>query len=181
MLFLLSKLAWLLLTPSNVLVLLLVSGTALLWSRWFRVGRLLIGLATLFVLLAGLLPAGTWLLVMLERRFPQIPPPTHVDGIIALGGAENPDLSQRYGRVVLNDNSERLLALAELQRRYPKAVVVYAEGNYPSHTSDVGEQALAEMGADTSRIVFERRSRNTRKMRFMSVILSNQSPDRCGS
>lgn len=161
-LFVLSKLAWPFLTPSNVLALLVISGTALLWSRRSRLGRMLIGLAALFVLCAGFLPAGTWLLVMLERRFPQIDPPNHVDGIIVLGGAEETGLSLRFGRVVLNDNSERLLALAELQRRYPDAVVVYA-GNSPAHESDVAEQALAQMGANTSRIVFERRSRNTRE------------------
>ena len=163
---LLSKLAWPFVTPSNVLFLLLVCGTALLWSPWFRLGRLSIGLAALFVLLAGLLPVGTWLLVMLERRFPQINPPPHVDGIIALAGAEDTELSLRYRGVVLNDSSERLLALAELQRRYPTAVVVYA-GNFPPHETDVAEQALAQMGADVSRIVFERRSRKyARKCAF---------------
>jgi uncharacterized SAM-binding protein YcdF (DUF218 family) len=180
MLFVLSKLAWPLLDPVNLTALLLVFGAVLLWTRWLKLGRILVAGAALFILLAGLLPAGTWLLVMLERRFPQVDPPAHVDGIIALGGAVNTELSERYGRPALNESAERLAALAELRRRYPNAVAVYAGGGAPFDApfkeSDAAAQALAQMGADPSRILFERKSRNTRENALFARDLVKPAP-----
>jgi len=167
MLFVLSKLVWPLLNPANLMALLLVCGAGLLWTRWQKLGRILVAGAALLVLLAGLLPTGTWLLVMLERRFPQIDPPAHVDGIITLGDGVDSELSQRYGRPALADSVERLAALAELQHLYPNAVAVYAGGiaplDAPVKVSDAVGQALAQMGADPSRILFEWGARNTRE------------------
>src|SRR5262249_30358302 len=139
-------------------------GAILLWTRWIRLGRALVTIAALFFLCAGLLPMGRWLLVMLERDFPPANPPAHVDGIIALGGGVDARLSDRYGRAVLNDAAERLVALAELHRRFPNAVAVYAGGvqSFSALSENEGAaRALAQMGADPSGILFERRSRNT--------------------
>src|SRR4029078_11150850 len=109
MLYVLSRLAWPLLNPANQIALLLVTGVILLWTRWLRLGRILISMAVVILTFGGILPSGTWLLVFLERQFPLVDPPAHVDGVIALSGA------------ALMEPQGRLKALAELHRRYPQA------------------------------------------------------------
>jgi uncharacterized SAM-binding protein YcdF (DUF218 family) len=76
--------------------------------------------------------------------------PSHVDGIILLGGNEN--------------------AFANLARRYPNAKLVSACGG-PSHPDSaspvLGAKAPTWLGIDMNRIIIERKSRNT----FEDVII----------
>jgi uncharacterized SAM-binding protein YcdF (DUF218 family) len=78
--------------------------------------------------------------------------PSRVDGIIILGGNEN-------------------IAFANLARRYPNAKLVSAGGGpiYPDSTSPpLGAEPPTWLGIDMSRIIFERKSRNT----FEDVIVA---------
>ena len=167
MLFTLSKVVWTLLDPQVVLFALLVAGALLLWTPWGRLGRAFASLAAIIAVLVGMTPVSEWLLVPLENRFPAIEPPPRIDGAIALGGGINTTLSQLRGRPMLNDPAERVTTLLWLQRLYPKAKFVYASGGAPFGASfkeaDAARQLLAELGADTDRMIFERESRSTRE------------------
>ena len=160
MLFVISKLADLVLRPSTLLLLCCVGGL-LLRRRWLlRTG--VIG----FVLVL-LLPIDQLALLPLEDRFPRpAEPPAHVDGMIVLGGALVPELSNARGIPSLNATAERITETVALARRYPDARVVYT-GAYGSllheHVSEAETAAtlLVTLGVPRERIVIESKSRTT--------------------
>ena len=88
------------------------------------------------------------------------------DGIIVLGGAIGPVLSQARGEAALNESAERVVAVAGLVRRFPRARIVYSGGN-PSLTESVPGEAnvalplLESFGIERSRIEIEDKSLNT--------------------
>jgi uncharacterized SAM-binding protein YcdF (DUF218 family) len=92
--------------------------------------------------------------------------PNRVDGIIVLGGAVNPPLAANRGEPSVNDAAERILALADLGRRYPDAKLVFTGGSGSLwggkyREGEVMRAALEQAGLDTGRVQFENESRNT--------------------
>jgi uncharacterized SAM-binding protein YcdF (DUF218 family) len=139
---------------------------ALLWSRWRRAGRLVVTLAGLALVLVAVLPVSSWVAGPLEARFPPIREvPESITGIIALGGALQTDLAADRGQPHLNHQAERLFAFAALGLEHSALRLVYAGGpardgedlTEAEHARDL----LQSLGLDTSRILFEDRSRNT--------------------
>ena len=153
--------------PGNLFFLVLLLGAILLWTPARRAGRLLITLAVLLGLAAATAPAGQTLRLALENRFP--PPaqwPAKVDGAVVLGGMVDPFVSRARGQLVLGDAVERLLAFAEIGRRYPEAKLVFSGGSGVLGRQDTTEAEtlrphLGRFGLDPARVQFEGRSRNT--------------------
>jgi uncharacterized SAM-binding protein YcdF (DUF218 family) len=141
-----SKAFWFVVQPAHLLPLLgLLAAILPLAGRW----RASIGIGVFLAFLLGtiaLFPVGTWLLSSLEYRFSTPSPmPRYVDGIIMLGGDES-------------------IAFADLARLYPKARLVSAGGGAIVSDSAGPEpegKAPTWLGIDMSRIIFERKSRNT--------------------
>lgn len=164
-----SKLVWWLIEPRNSLLLLLLLGTAVLFTRWWRAGRSVIVLTLVVVLLAAALPLGEWLLRPIESRFPPVVVlPERVDGILVLGGVVDDYVIGKRGvpRSLSAAGSPRLDAFLELSKRYPNARHVFTGGsiqliNDRDTEADVVRRIFARLGLDTTRIVFEDRSRNT--------------------
>jgi len=164
--FFLSKVLWELVRPSTFLLLTTVLGTLLLWSRWHRPGRILVSISLAGMLLPAILPLAPLLEGPLENHFPQPVLPPRVDGVIVLGGAENPATSAARGQVVLNGAGERLLTGLELAQRYPQAKLVFTGGSSALlgdgvSSATVAERLFSAFGIDRSRTVLERSSRNT--------------------
>ncbi len=167
MFFYASKIFWFLVAPGNLLLILLVAGTLLLWIGRRRSGRGLITLAAVLWLGVAIVPAGTWMVVHLEERFP--PPdrlPAAVDGIIVLGGLLDPAVSVARGQVALTAAAERLVELPGLIRRYPGTRLVFTGGSGDPFEqrfkeADMVRPVLEGMGLETSRLILENRSRNT--------------------
>lgn len=161
-----SKILWWIVNPGNLLLLLLcLSLFALLLGR-HRIGTALLAIATMACLAVTVMPVRTWVLRPLENRFPPPSQPDRVDGIIVLGGMINAELSADRGQPVLTDSAERLVAFADLARRYPDAKLVFTGGSAAllgadDREADVARQVLASMGVDVARVRFERNSRNT--------------------
>ena len=128
--FLISKLLWILLRPSSLLLLLGLLGLLLLYARR-RTGALVCLTLSLGAMgLVVLLPIGPLMLEPLESRFPEVTvPPAQVDGIIVLGGAVDTDLTEAHGIPALNDAGERMTTLVALSRRYPDAILAFTGGN----------------------------------------------------
>ncbi len=94
MTFILSKVLWGFFSPGNALVLLFLLGAFLSIAhgegrRHF--GRQLCFSLALIFFLCAIFPVGEWMLLPLENRFEPVKP-DHVDGIILVGGDENPEL-----------------------------------------------------------------------------------------
>jgi uncharacterized SAM-binding protein YcdF (DUF218 family) len=177
MFFILSKTLAFFTFPSNSLILLLVVGAALLFTRFWRVGRILLvlGLAAVFVF--GFLPTGRLLFSVLENRFPAWNAaqgaPT---GFIVLGGAIDPGTSAVHGSVALTDAAERLTVVPELIRRYPAARVIFTGGNGTLFGADAEAPFAAKLfeslGVPPGRVEFEGQSRNTLENALFSKLLA---------
>ena len=108
MFFALSKILWFLVNPGNVLLILLCLGLVLLWTRWQRGGRRLVGFVAVVGLTLTILPVGEWLFGPLEDRFPPMNEPlARVDGIIVAGGIVNPVLTHARKQISIGGAVER--------------------------------------------------------------------------
>ena len=165
--YLASKVLGLLTTSGPLLLLTLLLGTALLWSRHWQRGRVFLTVVVLGLTALLLLPAQPALTGLLEDRFQQAPPlPDHIDGIIILGGMIRPAISRSRGRPTLNDAAERLIEGARLARLHPEAKVLFTGGSADpwkpeARESDFASRVLLDMGVDPSRLLIEDKSRNT--------------------
>jgi uncharacterized SAM-binding protein YcdF (DUF218 family) len=162
----LSKSFQVLFRLSNFLLLLLVLGVILLWTRRHAWGRLLVTVITLVFLAIAILPIGEFLAWPLERNFTTVPIlPERVDGIITSCGI-NPFLTLESGQPAFTDEGETLTSAVALARVYPAAKLVFSGGGssllYP-HISEASAAAIffAEQGIDPSRLHFDDKSRGT--------------------
>lgn len=180
--FVIGKLAEILASPLNLLMLALVLAVGLERLGRRRAATRLMAAGALFLVLTALLPWGDWLVAPLEERFP--PPaslPAHVDGIIVLGGGINPVLSDARGEISLGGAAERVLAFVELTRRFPTARVVYSGGSGSVTRQDLKEAPLARdlmvrLGADSPRMIYEDQSRNTWENAVFSRRMAQPQP-----
>ncbi|MFC1762742.1 YdcF family protein [Planctomycetota bacterium] len=165
--FWLSKLVWLLISPGNLLVVLLLTTCILFWRGKQRYAKYLLSFLVIVCLTIALLPVGEWVLYPLEARFPTNPVlPEHIDGILVLGGSEDARRSHVWQQTVVSESSERLLALISLARQYPAARLVYSGGSgsllhQEYKGSDVAEAVFKDCGLDLARVLLEENSRNT--------------------
>ena len=164
--FIISKIVWALLTPGSILLLML----ALAWwlhGRRPALSRGLLAVATISVATLLLCPIGAWILRPLESRFPPMPmEQRRVDGIIVLGGALEPEATERIGLPILNNAAERLTTFVALARAYPEAKLVFSGGSgdpLRSHfrEADYVKKFFESQGLAADRVIFERDSRNT--------------------
>ncbi len=165
--FWLSKLIWFVIAPDSLLLILVLVSFALLVFGKIRIAKWLLGSTCLLLVTIALLPLGDLLLYPLESRFETNPRlPEKVDGIVVLGGAENPYLSALWDQVELGPAAERDLAFLALARQYPYAKLVFTGGSSslirPQYKgADVARRLFAQQGLDLARVSFERESRNT--------------------
>ena len=165
--FILSKLLSIAINPGFWVPVLLIVGTALLWTRRQRLGRWLLTATVAVVTLLSVLPVGMVLNEILEDRFPTVQTlPAHIDGIVVLGGAVNQVTTRVRGQPSLNEAAERMTEFVAMARRHPEARLVYTGGSGSLYHRDIKETEVArlffaQMGLDVSRIAFEDQSRNT--------------------
>jgi uncharacterized SAM-binding protein YcdF (DUF218 family) len=153
------------LEPGNTLVLLIAVGVAIQWSRWPRAGLYLTTAAGGLLLLLLVLPIGYWIVKPLEDMYPRPPWPARVDGIVVLGGGMDSFVYETRKAPAEDIVEGRLVAAAELARRYPGARVVFSGGTegpaYGPPETEAASVAFAQLGIPQNRITYEDRSRNT--------------------
>lgn len=184
MFFALSKVFWIVAEPGNALTLLLLLGVALLFARraaLARLGRGLVAVVALGMLTVAVTPLALWVARPLEDRFPQPSLPERIDGIVMLGGAVNPILSDDRHEASVNDAAERILGFVDLARRYPQAKLVFTGGSGSLFRQDLKEDAslrmaLDEIGFDSGRVIYENQSRNTWENAVRSKALADPKP-----
>jgi uncharacterized SAM-binding protein YcdF (DUF218 family) len=178
MFFVASKLFWMVLEPGNLLLILLAWGMLRLAATRRRKGMLLASLAVWGFVAALVLPLGQWAMAPLEMRFPAPPMPEKADGIIVLGGAIDPDITNAHGQVALNEAASRITETFILANHYPAARVVLSGGNGELLSSGLSEadatrDLLVAMGLDEHRLVLESHSRNT----YENAVFSKETAD----
>ncbi|MEK9967793.1 MAG: YdcF family protein [Ferrovibrio sp.] len=130
----------------------------------------------------GALPMHDWLLRPLEEYFPVPELLGHVDGIIVLGGAEEPEIMAVRGWPELNSNADRLIGFVSLARQYPDAKLVFTGGaaitreDRQVSEADVAAAVFAKLGLAPERVIYERASRNTAENAQLSHALVQPQP-----
>jgi uncharacterized SAM-binding protein YcdF (DUF218 family) len=180
-----SKIFWMIASPINLLLFAALIGVLLCYGRRARFGRGLALAAVLILLTAATLPLGMVLIAPLEDRFPapppDLPPP---EGIIALGGAIDSEVTAARGQTVFDEGGERLTEAVVLAKRYPQARVVYTSGSN-SLTGGSSNEALqarkfmSQMRIAPERVTIEDKSRNTdENARFTAAIVHPEPSQR---
>jgi uncharacterized SAM-binding protein YcdF (DUF218 family) len=179
--FVVSKLAWFVLRPNQLALLLAIAGVVLLW-RGRRGGQWLAGLGLGYYAAVLVLPLATWLTLPLEERFARpAPAPAQVDGIIILGGAVDQILTEARGIPALNGAAERMTEAVVLARRYPAARLVFTGGQasllYGGVTeADVARQLWSAMGLAAAQVTYEAAARNTHENAVLTQALMRPQP-----
>lgn len=168
--FVISKLVGLAILPEIWLLAALILALVAVIRGWRRFARWMLGTGVAFVLVVGIFPVGELLIQPIEREYATAPALDRVDGIIVLGGAENPLASKVWGQPQFNDASERLSGALELARKFPDAQVIAAGGSgslkglvvkLKGAESTVAGRFFIDQGLDPARLVMENRSRTT--------------------
>lgn len=165
--FLASKIVWALISPDSLIVILGVSAWIAVLLNWQRVSRALLASCALLLLVIGFFPVGEWLIAPLENRFTSNAAlPGEVDGIVVLGGAISPRLSNIWQQPELSGGADRLTNFLYLARLYPNAQLVFTGGSGSVTEQEFKEAEMArilfdQLGLAERAIVFESESRNT--------------------
>ncbi len=169
-----SKILWALLNPVTVMFILLVIAGWLLW-RQPRVGRKVALWVISIVVFLSVFPCGEIALQGLENRYAPPTLPTHVDGIILLGGFIETQQSMAHNQVQMNDSGDRFTAFEMLAAHYPAAQLVFTGGSgdlFDPNTkeSDLFIKLWHDTGHSDKNLLLENKSRNT----FENAVLSKQ-------
>jgi uncharacterized SAM-binding protein YcdF (DUF218 family) len=127
-------------------------------------------------------PLGYALLHPLEQRFPPWDSTRGApDGIVILGASLEADLSAAHGVPVVRAAPDRIIRAAMLAHAYPNARVVFSGGSANLISNDAKEADYAAgifegLGIAKSRLIMERRSRNTLENAEFSKKLVNPKP-----
>lgn len=177
MFFVLSKTLGTMLLPTNLLLELGLLGAVLLATRWPKWGARLVVVTIVLLVICAFSPLGSYLLYPLESRFPQWDQTGGApDGIVVLGGPIDADISTIYNTPITRAAADRIIAAAELARRYPNARVLFTGGSAnlisnDAKEGDFAQQILVSLGVPKERLIIERLSRNT----YENAIFSKQT------
>lgn len=171
-----QKVVWWFLKPSNVLFLALCLAAFLLVFGWERSGKRVLLTTLVLTVLVSLLPTGHLLARPLETYFPKPTLPDNITGIIVLGGAEMVRESAANSDPSLNAAAERIIEGITLARQYPEATLVFTGGTgllagATISEADVAQQFFERFDIESSRTVYESRSRNTAENAAFSLEL----------
>lgn len=178
--FVFTKLIMVLLDPSNLLffgflaaVLFLGRKSRLVWA---------LRLLALVFLAIWITPLADALLAPLELAYPRPAQlPSHIDGIVVLGGWQDTGSAQQHGVPGLNEAAERLLTGVSLAMQRPEAKLLFSGGNgnprFPKENEGfVNRLAISNLRFPPERVLYEERSRNTAENALFSHQLVHPKP-----
>lgn len=148
---------------TNLLIMSVLVGGLLLYTRAARVGRWLVVGCSAMLVIFGYSPIQNAIRWTLETRFP----------------AWNESAGAPDGIVVPLGASERITAAAELARRYPAARIVLSGGNVSRSgktEADLAADEMEKLGVSRQRILIEARGRNTAENAEFSKALAQPKP-----
>jgi len=166
--FVISKLAWAVLSPVMLLNLLLIIGTLFLLFGYRQQALTFLLPISLISVMLIIFPVGDWLIQPLETRIkPPQQLPSTIDGIIVLGGGEDIKTTIIWQQPQIGQAGDRYFGAAYLARQYPDAPVIFTGGNNllrfdaGNTPAQLNHQLLTLVGIDEQRLIMESQSRNT--------------------
>jgi len=183
--FTLSKLLWILCSPDNLLIVFLGIGLSLGVSTresLRRKGRTLCLSVVVFMAALAILPIGSWALTPLENKY-IFNPPQKVDGVILLGGDEQPETSEIRGQPTAYESMSRYVRFADMAQRYPQARLIFSGGSGLLHPrghmkdDEVAADSLNSIGMPADKVYFENTSKNTYENAIYTASLIQPKPE----
>ncbi|WP_240230294.1 YdcF family protein [Devosia lacusdianchii] len=177
MLFILSKVFWVLVQPVSLTFLLFLLAWLLVLRNRRRAGLVAGALGLTLLGVSAFTTAGALLIMPLENRFVRpAEMPEQVSAIIMLGGATSGRVSTRRQIPELTEAGDRLTETLRLAQLYPEARVVVSGGSglmVPDGESEAttAERFFTGLGIDPARLVLEGDSRNTDENAKMTLAL----------
>lgn len=176
-----TKLFWLIFSPLSIVLILFALGTLLSFSRFRRLSRAALLLGLVWLSLISLTNLGDLLIRPLETRFPRPPEPTHIDGIIVLGGGMDSAVNTLTGGWEFNQNGDRFVEALRLAQTHPEAKVLVSSGVAVGSIGTEPEALAAgrffrAFGIPDSRLLLETASRNTEENAEFSYELAKPKP-----
>jgi uncharacterized SAM-binding protein YcdF (DUF218 family) len=155
-----------LLEPGNLFVAALCAAAIVLFYGGARHGRMLVAACATAALVIAVLPVGSWLLRPLERHFPAVALPAHVDGVVVLGGALEHDRIVAHRRLGLGEAGDRIVAFAQIAHRHPHAALYFAGGRGSLGPRGLGDALPAReffesLGIEYDRVTLEETASST--------------------
>jgi uncharacterized SAM-binding protein YcdF (DUF218 family) len=143
--------------------------------------RGLIAGAAIFLLALMILPLGEILARPLENQYPRGSLPAHVDGIVILDGGLNAGIFATRGVTGENNSTLRLIAGADLGRRFPNAKLIFSGTSSSDPTRqkvehEAAANLLGRLGIAPERMLYERTSRDTGQNLANSMALARPKP-----
>jgi len=135
------------------------------WGRPVLKDRLFAAAAVLLGCLM-FLPLSEWLARPLENSYPRPPLPVHVDGIVVLDAAIGDRVFASRRVLADTESLPRMLAGADLARRFPAAKLVYSGTSAGTPGRRAVERAALDvafqgMGLPPGRVIYEDKSLDT--------------------
>ncbi|HXC54916.1 MAG TPA: YdcF family protein [Rhizomicrobium sp.] len=167
--------------PVGIAIVLLVAALVAEHNGKRKLGRGLVVATALFLAALAFLPIDAMLARPLENAFSRPAPPAHVDGIVVLSGGTHALLFAQRGAVSDDGSILRMVAGAELARRYPNARLIFSGtsgGNAPARQREreaiLGTFAI--LGIAPQRVIYEDASRDTWENLRFSMALARPKP-----
>ena len=162
-----SKLFWMLVQPTTLILILFLGAIALLLLGRRKLGLIAVCTAAATYIAIVYLSIGQWLIAPLENRFPANPQlPDKIAGIIVLAGPIDRNLTRARGQLAIRDGSERYIEFSRLVRQFKHATAIISGGNpsadqHLEHQAVVARRLLDSLGLSDRPILLETESRNT--------------------
>lgn len=165
--------------PSTLLGLLAIAGLVLLVLR-LRIAAIVAASGLAGIALAVLSPLGNVLLTPLDKRFPMwsYPPQQGLDGIIVQCGSYDKVRFSYVSTLVLENDTEPLVMVVDLARRYPNAKIILSGGNGSSNLDDAStlKKYFLSLGIGPERLMVEGQSRTVAESAQFAANLLHLSP-----
>lgn len=127
MIFMLKKWLGLLLMPLPFCSLLTLCGLMLLWcTKWQKMGKLLISIATVLLITLSVRPVSQILIRPLEQQYPPFPENQHVDFIIVLGHGHISDPSIPLSSQLTEAAAARIAEALRIKQLNPQAHMIFS-------------------------------------------------------
>lgn len=160
-----SKFILIFLNYETLIFLFLLILLCLNYYKRFFIFKLVLYFISSIIFLISILPIGNYFLYKIENYYKNSKSPAHIDGIIVLSGSIQPNLSEEFNQVSLNELSERILYFAKYAKKYKNSKLVYSGGSSDLFSSKVPSKFAKEyfdiLGIEKNRIIYENKSRNT--------------------
>jgi uncharacterized SAM-binding protein YcdF (DUF218 family) len=177
----LTKIVWALLSPLSLTLILSALGLVLVAFGFRRTGLASGTLGLLILAISTCTNLGEVLIAPLENRFKPIEEPSHIDGIIVLGGGMDQAVNTVRKGWELKYSGDRFVEALRLALRHPEAKLLLSGGVAVTYG---GQEAEAEsaarfyraFGISDERLIRESNSRNTEENAQFSLQLATPKP-----